>query len=58
MISQYQNLTEEDGLEVVPNKVEMSMVKLKTHCDQVVQVYSIEYQPAFFQIHTTLYPTG
>ncbi len=44
--------------EVVPNKEEMSVMKLYTHSGESVIVYCLQRNPAFFEIEKQIYPTG
>lgn len=55
---QFANLESEDLTLLVPQKDEMSVMKVFTHAGQTVTVYNIHKNPAFFEVDKFLYPTG
>jgi len=45
-------------MDLVPNKEDITVIKLNTHAGSDVVVYSIHGNPAFFELDMVLYPTG
>ena len=44
--------------EVVPNKADMTVMKIFTHADYTVMVYCLQGDPIFFEWEKQLYPSG
>ena len=44
--------------ELVPNKEEITVLKLNTHGGKDVIAYSVQGNPAFFEMDSVMYPTG
>ena len=44
--------------EMVPNKEEMSIMKVETHSGDVAFVYCLHKNPIFFEMKDNLFPTG
>ena len=55
---QYPGLSDEAASSIIPNKEEMSVMKIYTHSGQSVIVYNLQKIPVFFEIDRILYPTG
>lgn len=51
-------ITQELASEIIPNKDDMSVMKIMTHSGQHVTAYTLNGSPIFFQVETQLYPTG
>ena len=50
-------VTQELASEIIPNKEDMSVMKITTHSGQHVTAYTLNGSPIFFQVETILYPT-
>ena len=55
---QFPALSADDLSALVPNKEDMTIMKISTHSGQNLLVYNLHGNPAFFQIETQVYPTG
>ncbi len=55
---EFPHITQELASEIIPNKEEMSVMKIMTHSGQHVTAYTLNGSPIFFQVETKLYPTG
>ncbi|XP_013073483.2 eukaryotic translation initiation factor 2D-like isoform X1 [Biomphalaria glabrata] len=53
----FPSLTEEDVLKLLPQKEEMTLVKINTHADENIVVYTVGKNPLFFENFKILYPT-
>ncbi|XP_028404772.1 eukaryotic translation initiation factor 2D-like [Dendronephthya gigantea] len=50
-------ITQEIASAIIPNKDDMSVMKIMTHSGQNVTAYTVNGSPILFQIETKLYPT-
>ncbi|CAL1534365.1 unnamed protein product [Lymnaea stagnalis] len=57
ILHQYPSLSESDVLKLVPHKEDMSHIKINTHGDENIAVYSVGKNPIFYEHFKTLYPT-
>ncbi len=55
---QFNSLSADDLSQLVPNKEDMTVMKISTHSGQTVVVYNVHGNPAFFQVDATVFPTG
>ena len=55
---QFPALSADDLSALVPNKEDMTIMKISTYSGQNLLVYNLHGNPAFFQIETQVYPTG
>ena len=55
---QFPTLSADDLSALVPNKEDMTIMKISTHSGQNLLVYNLHGNPAFFQVETQVYPTG
>ncbi|XP_064625145.1 eukaryotic translation initiation factor 2D-like [Lineus longissimus] len=55
--SQFVDLTEDELRDLVPNKEEMSVMKIFTHSEDNVMVYVLKKNPIFFEVDRVVYPT-
>ena len=55
---QYPLIDEDELTEIIPTKEEMLTMKIYTHSGQTAQVYVLQRNPIFFEVETTIYPTG
>jgi len=53
----YPMLTTEALSQLIPNKEEMSVMKIFTHNEEILTCYCLKKNPIFFQINTLLLPT-
>lgn len=53
----YPTITEEDLVLAIPNKEEMSVMKIETHGGEVVTAHVVGKKPIVFHIRDKLYPT-
>ena len=51
-------MSPDDIKELVPNKEEMTVMKVYTHSGVNVVVYCLGKTPIFFDVDGTVYPTG
>ena len=58
ILKAFSHVTEELASEMIPNKEDMSVMKITTHSGQHVTAYTLNGTPIFFQVETILYPTG
>jgi translation initiation factor 2D len=54
----FQLITSEQLAVVVPNKEEMTTMKIYTSSGESVTVYCLSKNPVFFEINKELFPTG
>jgi translation initiation factor 2D len=54
---QYKTLTESDLSNVFPSKASCQTVKIVTHAEAQVTVYTVDKRPMFFELQDRLYPT-
>lgn len=52
------SLTADELSELVPNKEELSVVKIYAHKGDAVTLYVLNKNPLFFELEKQLYPTG
>lgn len=55
---QFSDFPPDDLANIIPNKEEMSVMKVYTHSGENVIVYILQKCPIFFELHKVLYPTG
>lgn len=55
--TQFNNLTEADLSQLLPSKAAFQAVKVITHGEQQVTIYTAEKRPLFFEFDERLYPT-
>ena len=53
----YPSLTEEDLSSIIPNKEDMSIMKIETHGGEIVSAHLVGKKPIVFHIRDKLYPT-
>ena len=56
--NQYPGIPAEQLRDVVPNKEEMSVMKLYSHAGHNVIVYILIKTPIFFELEKEIFPTG
>jgi hypothetical protein len=55
---QFPSLSSAQVATLVPNKGDMTLLKIATHSDEVFNVYCYEKNPVFFEAFKKLYPSG
>ncbi|XP_077981383.1 eukaryotic translation initiation factor 2D-like [Glandiceps talaboti] len=55
--NQFPGLSDDDLRRIIPNKEEMTIMKLYTHAGDNVIVYCLHKNPVFFEVEKKLYPT-
>ena len=55
---QFSSFSADELSALVPNKEDMTVMKISTHSGQHLLVYNLHGNPAFFQIETQVFPTG
>jgi translation initiation factor 2D len=55
---QFPGATAEQISSFIPNKDEMTLMKIFTHSGDNVQVYCVNKNPAVFEVNHQYYPTG
>jgi predicted ribosome-associated RNA-binding protein Tma20 len=58
ILREFPHITQELASEIIPNKEDMSVMKIMTHSGANVTAYTLNGSPIFFQVETKLYPTG
>ncbi|XP_057656877.1 eukaryotic translation initiation factor 2D [Diorhabda carinulata] len=53
----FPNLTENDVNELLPKKEPLNILKVVTHNDIVLNVYTVQKRPIFFELDSKLFPT-
>lgn len=54
---QYKSLTDSDLSQLFPSKASFHAVKVMTHTEQLVTVYTVDKRPMFFEFQDRLHPT-
>ncbi|KAK7485278.1 hypothetical protein BaRGS_00023529 [Batillaria attramentaria] len=54
---QFPSLTSAKTADLIPNKGDVTLVKIVTHSDDNVLVYCVQKNPVFFELFKSLYPT-
>ena len=55
---QFPQFSEDELKNVIPNKEDMTVMKIYTHSGENVMVYLLNKNPAFFELDRVVYPTG
>ena len=55
---QFGSLSQDDISKLLPNKEEMTVMKILTHGETLVTCYCLKKNPILFEIEGVLYPTG
>ena len=51
-------LSQDKITEIIPNKEEISVMRLMTHSGQNVTVFCLSGEPIFFEVEKKVFPTG
>lgn len=54
----FSSIDPDELVELIPNKEEMTVTKITTHCGEMVVFYSVNGEPILFEIEKRIYPTG
>ena len=54
----FPNLSQDEITEIIPNKEEISVMRLMTHSGQNVTVFCLSGEPIFFEVEKKVFPTG
>lgn len=54
----FPEIPKETLMSLLPNKEEMSVMKLLTHSDKNVTCYCLQKNPIFFEVDGLIFPTG
>lgn len=58
VLREFPFITQESASDIIPNKDDMTVMKIMTHSGQNVTAYILNGAPIFFQVEAKLYPTG
>ena len=58
MSAAFPSLSQDEISEIIPNKEEISVMRVMTHSGQNVTVFCLDGEPIFFEVEKRIFPTG